>query len=729
LDNDFNLILTKLKSSPKLLNSNFNYYNQNKHQILKSHNKHNHSRTRSDTTSINLNGITRSASSASLKSTIGDLMTGHAFDNNCKCFEAQQLEYNKLVYSLLNNNDDQQAEDTDNDNTSDNDINKETNKENAMNYSSATPSTSSSPSPSTSSSIQNVKKEPQVESGVVTGPPPPPTEEEEEEETIPIPPFRFECVCNAPRLGPELVFIRSLIEIGKKLMRLTSKELKSQRLMSELAIINMNLPARVWLPIVKYPHHVVRIPYRSAAVLNSKDKAPYIMYVEVVECDDIHSTLLPPKLLDSNLQKSNDNLDNQSIKSFNLNYNNNLMMTSGNNNCVINNINKNPNDPQTTTTTTATATTDTQFDTISINSAPAYLLTNQRHPPLTQSISESNNNNECTSPVITFDDMSVNSEPATNTPTTCDITKKQQLTKSLQQPFPQLHPYSSPGFSNFSQDNISIDSYMSDFSYSYMNSNHRPLSEKSQSFSNAATAASTQNNSGYTFIMASEIRRRLEIENSKTSSSSGGVQGPRDPDDPSMTALREPWNKKLARIRESSPYGHYSTWQLIPVIIKSGDDLRQELIASQFLNKLQQIWKSEHVPVYVKPSNILVNSNDSGMIEPFVNSVSLHQIKKYQYKKLSSQLSTNQTTTTTTAAAPTQTPPTTTATTTAAPTLLDYFLEEFGQSKHSELFLTAQKNFVESCAGYSIACYLLQVVLYLNSSPQVLLFLSDCKYP
>jgi phosphatidylinositol kinase/protein kinase (PI-3 family) len=44
-----------------------------------------------------------------------------------------------------------------------------------------------------------------------------------------------------------------------------------------------------------------------------------------------------------------------------------------------------------------------------------------------------------------------------------------------------------------------------------------------------------------------------------------------------------------------------------------------------------------------------------------------------------------------------------------AHSLLEYFINEFGGSKTSEAFLTAQKNFVESCAGYSIACYLLQV--------------------
>ena len=40
--------------------------------------------------------------------------------------------------------------------------------------------------------------------------------------------------------------------------------------------------------------------------------------------------------------------------------------------------------------------------------------------------------------------------------------------------------------------------------------------------------------------------------------------------------------------------------------------------------------------------------------------------------------------------------------------LLDYFLAEFG-SLNSEEFLTAQRNFVESCAAYCIVSYLIQV--------------------
>ena len=77
--------------------------------------------------------------------------------------------------------------------------------------------------------------------------------------------------------------------------------------------------------------------------------------------------------------------------------------------------------------------------------------------------------------------------------------------------------------------------------------------------------------------------------------------------------------------------------------------------------------------MWIRPYKIVVTSNDSGMIEPVLNAVSLHQIKKQS--KLS---------------------------------LMDYFVHEFGPSK-SEEFLTAQKNFVQSCAGYCLVCYLMQV--------------------
>lgn len=40
--------------------------------------------------------------------------------------------------------------------------------------------------------------------------------------------------------------------------------------------------------------------------------------------------------------------------------------------------------------------------------------------------------------------------------------------------------------------------------------------------------------------------------------------------------LRETYEQQEERVRKASPYGHLKTWKLARIIIKSGDDLRQE---------------------------------------------------------------------------------------------------------------------------------------------------------
>lgn len=81
----------------------------------------------------------------------------------------------------------------------------------------------------------------------------------------------------APRLAPELEFIQALISIGKLLGTIPTKESKTVQLIAELNTLNLNLPARVWLPLhSSIPHHIVRVPPQYAAVLNSKDKVKNI---------------------------------------------------------------------------------------------------------------------------------------------------------------------------------------------------------------------------------------------------------------------------------------------------------------------------------------------------------------------------------------------------------------------------------------------------------------------
>jgi len=98
---------------------------------------------------------------------------------------------------------------------------------------------------------------------------------------------------------PELEFVKSLMAIGNRLRVLPGKDGKTSRLVAELVLLNLNLPARVWLPLGDYTatefsngrildddvtttttkttgrrakHYVVRIPPTAGVVLNSKDK-------------------------------------------------------------------------------------------------------------------------------------------------------------------------------------------------------------------------------------------------------------------------------------------------------------------------------------------------------------------------------------------------------------------------------------------------------------------------
>lgn len=69
-----------------------------------------------------------------------------------------------------------------------------------------------------------------------------------------------------------LQFLQALTNIGRRLASVADKERRNGRLRAELASLDLNLPARVWLPLHHRPHCVLRIPPHAAAVLNSKDK-------------------------------------------------------------------------------------------------------------------------------------------------------------------------------------------------------------------------------------------------------------------------------------------------------------------------------------------------------------------------------------------------------------------------------------------------------------------------
>lgn len=122
-------------------------------------------------------------------------------------------------------------------------------------------------------------------------------------------------------LAAEHAFVNVLLDIGERLRRFPTKDMRRTQLFGELSLLNLNLPARVYLPLSiggvddmgaqsgrlaadpppprhasVCSHHVVRIPPQEALTLNSKDRAPFMLQVEVVDCDDFYTSPLPPKL-------------------------------------------------------------------------------------------------------------------------------------------------------------------------------------------------------------------------------------------------------------------------------------------------------------------------------------------------------------------------------------------------------------------------------------------------
>ncbi|XP_068630993.1 phosphatidylinositol 4-kinase beta isoform X2 [Battus philenor] len=362
-----------------------------------------------------------------------------------------------------------------------------------------------------------------------------------------------QCSCGALRLAPQIQFLTALTNIGRRLAGVADKERRKSKLRADLAALNLNLPARVSLPLHQRPHYVLRIPPCAAALLNSKDKAPYIIYVEVLETDG-HEPL-PPRLL--------------------------------------------PPAPP----------------------AP-------HSPPIRHTKSEEN----------------------------------------LVPEWPSLSLYSAlddvDNGDCWSHDDVDLGS-------NYPTRAPAPdcLSQMSGVSIASAQSTSSCGSRESMAVGAGEVRRRLVDATAAPPPNAFR----HDPADPSALALKESWESKLSRIRSSSPYGSLSGWRLLGCIVKVGDDLRQELLAAQLLRRLEAAWRVERVPLRLHPYEILCLDRECGLIQPVLNSVSLHQIKKQSGRSLRA------------------------------------WLELEHGPPNSEGFLSAQKNFVESAAAYALTSYLLQL--------------------
>ncbi|KAL0581710.1 Phosphatidylinositol 4-kinase pik1alpha (PI4-kinase)(PtdIns-4-kinase) [Marasmius crinis-equi] len=154
--------------------------------------------------------------------------------------------------------------------------------------------------------------------------------------------------------------------------------------------------------------------------------------------------------------------------------------------------------------------------------------------------------------------------------------------------------------------------------------------------------------------------------------------------DPSAMVFSESWATKKSRIRHGSPYGHLANWDCVSVIVKTGGDLRQEQIAVQLIREFQRIWEEENCQCWVRYFRILITGGTSGLVETITDAVSIHSIKKSEYARRLAEGRLGHV------------------------SLLDHFVSTYGDPSSAK-FARARRNFVKSLAGYSIITYLLQI--------------------
>lgn len=162
---------------------------------------------------------------------------------------------------------------------------------------------------------------------------------------------------------------------------------------------------------------------------------------------------------------------------------------------------------------------------------------------------------------------------------------------------------------------------------------------------------------------------------------SDGVLGGYGVEDPSPEALQclqtvfgESKRDRLARVRRSSPWGAHPNWSMNAMIVKAGDDLRQEELALQLIYVFQSIWQDAGLTCSVRPYVALPTNSDCGLLEVVDDSSSIDGIKKAI--RVSS--------------------------------IYNFYLKAY-DGEQSMLYRRAQQNFVESMAGYSIVSYILQI--------------------
>jgi len=138
-------------------------------------------------------------------------------------------------------------------------------------------------------------------------------------------------------------------------------------------------------------------------------------------------------------------------------------------------------------------------------------------------------------------------------------------------------------------------------------------------------------------------------------------------------AFGESWANKKARVKGASADGGREGWDLLSMIVKSNDDLRQEVCTVQLIELCRDIFADAGLELWLEPYGIISTTSSTGLIETLTDALSLDALKKKDgYVSLSR-----------------------------------HFDVSYGHDKSR--LTQAKRCFISSLAAYSLVCYLLQI--------------------
>ncbi|KAG5181288.1 kinase-like domain-containing protein [Tribonema minus] len=139
-------------------------------------------------------------------------------------------------------------------------------------------------------------------------------------------------------------------------------------------------------------------------------------------------------------------------------------------------------------------------------------------------------------------------------------------------------------------------------------------------------------------------------------------------------AFGESWASKKARIQASSPVGAEPGWDLVSIIVKSNDDLRQEVCALQLIGLCKRIFQDAQLDLYLQPYLIISTGRSTGLMQTLTDAMSLDALKKRP----------------------------------GYVSLAQHFSASYGGAG-SKQHRSAQRNLAHSLAAYSLVCYVFQI--------------------